>query len=180
MTHEEFEGLPQSVKDSMLWAKQQQELAERKGSCRPSEIGDLMAPPRWSRRDSEMDYRRGFLYGFGYAVTLIESLKSKGFNRVQEVLNILANFHYDVLLKWRARAGNEVRLGNSKLLREHPRLEQESWWDLRKTIFERDGEKCKQCSSTENLEAHHQQPVSEGGLPTEDNLITLCKTCHRR
>lgn len=177
MTHEEFEALPLSVKDAMLWAKQRQEMFDHPRPMRPSELLSV-TPPAWSRRDSEMDYRRGFIYGFSYAITLCESLKSKGFARVQEVVNILTHFQYDTLNRWRGLAGKDAVRGDCKTLQEHPRLEQESWWDLRKQVLLRDSSKCTQCESTEALEVHHIQAVCEGGLPITENLITLCKPCH--
>jgi 5-methylcytosine-specific restriction endonuclease McrA len=39
---------------------------------------------------------------------------------------------------------------------------------------------CESCDSRENLDAHHVIPRSEGGTDDKDNIITLCKPCHRQ
>ena len=60
------------------------------------------------------------------------------------------------------------------------------WWgasardgDLRLAALERDGFQCQQCGATEELEAHHITPLSKGGADVLENVVTLCKTCHR-
>lgn len=62
------------------------------------------------------------------------------------------------------------------------------WWgnserdaDLRFLCFQRDQGICQMCQRPKtNLEAHHITPITEGGKDTLDNLITLCKDCHRK
>lgn len=55
---------------------------------------------------------------------------------------------------------------------------------LRMKIIKRDRYRCRACgrSPSENvdieLEVHHIRPWGEGGLTEEENLITLCATCH--
>lgn len=39
---------------------------------------------------------------------------------------------------------------------------------------------CYFCDNIENLEKHHIIPKSKGGLDTNDNLILLCRKCHRK
>jgi RNA-directed DNA polymerase len=51
--------------------------------------------------------------------------------------------------------------------------------------FERDGWRCTQCGSRDNLQAHHVQPVPKGRFDPMvvhhlDNLQTLCSGCHAR
>ena len=50
-----------------------------------------------------------------------------------------------------------------------------------KAVKERDGNKCKVCGSTENLNSHHIE--TKAGVPElatdVDNGITLCRVCHR-
>ncbi|GGK84755.1 hypothetical protein GCM10009067_41150 [Haloarcula sebkhae] len=48
----------------------------------------------------------------------------------------------------------------------------------RERIIERDGNECLRCGGTENLSPHHIIPVAVGGENTDENLATLCKTCH--
>ncbi len=51
---------------------------------------------------------------------------------------------------------------------------------LRQQIFDRDGRKCVECGSTDNLSADHVIPFSRGGLTVADNLATLCRPCNSR
>lgn len=45
-------------------------------------------------------------------------------------------------------------------------------------IFARDGNMCRLCFSTFDLDAHHIIPPSKGGTNEEDNGVTLCTKCH--
>ncbi len=49
-------------------------------------------------------------------------------------------------------------------------------------ILKRDGYRCQfpSCGRRRNLEVHHIEPCSQGGIDHPDNLITLCAFCHRR
>lgn len=47
-------------------------------------------------------------------------------------------------------------------------------------VWQRDGGKCSQCESRENLEFDHIIPISKGGSNTERNIQILCETCNRR
>ena len=49
----------------------------------------------------------------------------------------------------------------------------------RKTVLERDKRSCRICNSRSNLEIHHIIKRRDGGKNNLDNLITLCKKCHR-
>ncbi len=55
-----------------------------------------------------------------------------------------------------------------------------AWRQLCAAVKLRDGHRCRQCSSTVNLEVHHIIPVSRGGQTAMFNLKTLCEACHRR
>lgn len=46
-------------------------------------------------------------------------------------------------------------------------------------VLERDGYCCVRCKRAEPLLVHHIVPVSQGGTTAEENLVTLCKSCHR-
>jgi hypothetical protein len=48
----------------------------------------------------------------------------------------------------------------------------------RRRIYERDGQKCLICGSSENLHIDHIIPVSRGGTSDDGNLRTLCKDCN--
>lgn len=45
-------------------------------------------------------------------------------------------------------------------------------------ILIRDGYKCQVCGSPNKLHIHHITPRTQGGLSSEDNLVTLCSFCH--
>lgn len=47
-------------------------------------------------------------------------------------------------------------------------------------IYERDGWRCVQCGSTDDLTLDHVRPRSKGGTNHYGNLQTLCGPCNRR
>lgn len=51
---------------------------------------------------------------------------------------------------------------------------------FRNEVFKRDGHKCKFCSSTENLDAHHitDRSLFANGGYVKENGITVCGPCH--
>ena len=55
----------------------------------------------------------------------------------------------------------------------------------RMRIFKRDNFRCKICGRSPNdfvdveLHVHHIRPWGRGGLTKDDNLITICQTCHK-
>lgn len=62
------------------------------------------------------------------------------------------------------------------------------WWQIRQTALERDDYKCQQCGESlheigRNPDVHHITPVRRFENPeaahTLDNVITLCRSCHR-
>lgn len=53
---------------------------------------------------------------------------------------------------------------------------------FRDDVFSRDGYKCRICSSTDELDAHHitdRNELPDGGYIVQ-NGITLCKECHKQ
>jgi len=58
------------------------------------------------------------------------------------------------------------------------RLGTRDYEDLREHVLRREGWRCQFCGSRTNLEVHHQQFRSQSGEDSEDNLITLCSSCH--
>lgn len=52
--------------------------------------------------------------------------------------------------------------------------------EVRLLVWERDGGRCVNCGSTEDLEYDHIIPVSRGGSNTERNLQILCVECNRK
>jgi len=60
----------------------------------------------------------------------------------------------------------------------HLRLDPVAYGSLRQQILRRDGWRCQSCGTMSNLEVHHKRFRSHSGDDTEENLITLCFTCH--
>ncbi|MGE5733963.1 MAG: HNH endonuclease [Acidobacteriota bacterium] len=60
------------------------------------------------------------------------------------------------------------------------RWESDSYRQLCREILQRDGWRCQNCGSRENLQVHHKEFRSHLGQNDEQNLITLCLSCHRR
>ena len=58
------------------------------------------------------------------------------------------------------------------------RLEAERYEELRQRVLCRDGWRCQSCGAMSHLEVHHQEFRSQSGDDSEQNLITLCATCH--
>jgi len=58
------------------------------------------------------------------------------------------------------------------------RLESVSYEKLRQQILRRDNWRCQSCGAMSNLEVHHKQFRSQRGQDSEENLITLCVSCH--
>jgi 5-methylcytosine-specific restriction endonuclease McrA len=58
------------------------------------------------------------------------------------------------------------------------RLDPLSYESLRQQILRRDSWKCQCCGTMSNLEIHHRQFRTHSGADSEENLITLCATCH--
>lgn len=51
---------------------------------------------------------------------------------------------------------------------------------VKKTVWERDGKCCILCGNPEAMPNAHIVPRSHGGLGIEQNVVTLCRTCHTR
>ena len=55
------------------------------------------------------------------------------------------------------------------------------WQAVRAQAIRRDGNRCSNCGSTEELEGHHIRPLAKGGSAYSlDNVITLCASCHQQ
>ena len=50
---------------------------------------------------------------------------------------------------------------------------------VKKTVYERDGGRCVLCGSPHGLPEAHYIPRSRGGLGIPENIVTLCRNCHR-
>ena len=58
------------------------------------------------------------------------------------------------------------------------RLDPEAYEALRQQVLRRDGRRCQSCGAMSNLEVHHIELRSQSGCDSEENLITLCHSCH--
>jgi ATP-dependent DNA helicase RecQ len=58
------------------------------------------------------------------------------------------------------------------------RLDAVAYENLRQQVLRRDGWRCQSCGAMVNLEVHHKEFRSHSGVDSEENLITLCTTCH--
>jgi 5-methylcytosine-specific restriction endonuclease McrA len=56
-------------------------------------------------------------------------------------------------------------------------LRSDKWLKMKEQVINRDGNRCTECGTTENLEAHH---LHYDNLWNEDGSesVTLCKACH--
>jgi 5-methylcytosine-specific restriction endonuclease McrA len=61
---------------------------------------------------------------------------------------------------------------------ERLRLDPISYENLRQQVLRRDGWRCQSCGAMSDLDVHHKQFRSRSGNDSEQNLITLCSTCH--
>ena len=59
------------------------------------------------------------------------------------------------------------------------RVDPVSYESLRQQVLRRDGWRCQSCGTMSNLEIHHKLFRSQSGEDSEDNLITLCVSCHQ-
>ena len=135
-------------------------------------------PPEWFLRDDEERFRKGFYHGYDEAVRHVVYLKKSGFLRPAEIANILYEFSETCIRKWWKSVFRDDHTSGGYRCRT-PQFKHDSWWNIRQLVFNRDGNRCLLCGADAKLEADHVVPVCEGGLPTPDNLQTLCKQCHR-
>jgi 5-methylcytosine-specific restriction endonuclease McrA len=49
---------------------------------------------------------------------------------------------------------------------------------LRQQVLRRDGWRCQWCGTMLNLEVHHKQFRNHSGDDSEENLVTVCRSCH--
>ena len=58
------------------------------------------------------------------------------------------------------------------------RLDPISYESLRQQVLRRDNWRCQSCGTMSNLEVRHREYRSHSGVDSEENLITLCASCH--
>lgn len=125
------------------------------------------------QREAEWSYRDGFFDGWLQCARAIVRLYRLGYVRPRDIATLLES-HDEALRQWRDEAEKEDPLSMGS-----PRFVRPSWSEVRGRVFKRDNNRCTQCGSPDNLEAHHLEAVCDGGLSIEGNLTTLCRQCHR-
>jgi len=64
-----------------------------------------------------------------------------------------------------------------------PGTENQDWIEIRQAVWKRDKSQCQSCGKHRGkgiwLVVHHMKPVNKGGSSEIDNLILLCKKCHK-
>ena len=73
-----------------------------------------------------------------------------------------------------------AKLNNPDLQRKEYQQSNRLDENLRIATLMRDGYQCTQCKKKGELDAHHILWKEHGGKDTIENLITLCKRCHRK
>ncbi len=116
-----------------------------------------------SLRDANHNQYLGFLL----AVETLEALVAKGYTRPQELANIMREYLKTELFP-REYTGVLAH-----------RISVDTWHDIKARVIKRDGGECTWCGASDSLHVHHIETVKDGGLPEDDNLITLCAECHR-
>ena len=72
-----------------------------------------------------------------------------------------------------------MALNRFKRKRPRLRLEPDAYRQLSREVLARDGWRCQDCGTAQNLQVHHLRSRSRLGDDAEENLITLCAGCHR-
>ena len=173
------ESIPES---SLRWlAMQEEDWARQQRNELPPIINAVdfcamdLTIPQWQLIDLEHQYRKGFCHGMEEAIDLIYRLKKfGGYVRPDEIANMMSNWCSE-LRKGKRGLWDEDPIKNHTT----PNFKWEKWASMKKQCHERDGWACTECGSTDKLEAHHIEPVRDGGTPELENLLTLCETCHR-
>ena len=64
--------------------------------------------------------------------------------------------------------------------RHHAALDRRRWAAAKRLAHDRDGWRCRSCSTAGRLEAHHVDGLDRGGADPYDTagLRTLCRACH--
>lgn len=137
--------------------------------------------PDFFKHDTETSYRRGYMHGMAQAVEMIRSLHRKGFVRSTEISNIIEDWNHNILGPWRGRVAFDIQNGSKRgpdPMEGHPTFTHESWPSIRERILRRDNGKCVAWGDVIKVQVDHIFPVQDGGIPTDDNLQSLCIGCH--
>ncbi len=77
------------------------------------------APDKSVAIESERTYRRGFCYGFNYALDVVQNLTQSG-KSIHDALRSSDDFLNDTLIRWRQNVIDDVESGNLYKVFSHP------------------------------------------------------------
>ena len=140
--------------------------------------------------------RKGNPKNFKYIIPETELSSLEEFKVSEPVASANAQPDYYVK-RWREQEERRKQWGeewrrkreeNERYMRERHKydgnyygyLQSDEWKALRAQALKRDGYRCQMCGSGTNLQAHH---VSYEHLHTDeelDDVVTLCKECHKK
>lgn len=60
------------------------------------------------------------------------------------------------------------------------RLKTKEWKRIREFVLWRDNHECQACGRSDKVHVHHRVPFRFEGSDREDNLTTLCQSCHTK
>ena len=88
--------------------------------------------------------------------------RNNTFYTTRSIQNICMKYFPEVRKYRKPNRDNEKRRDHFAFIRDHQK------------------ERCSMCGSKENLEWHHMVPLSMGGETCEENMIVLCRKCHKK
>ena len=65
-------------------------------------------------------------------------------------------------------------------VKKRTQLYTENWDNIRKQVYQRDGNRCVMCGKRARLHAHHIVPVKISKDNSLSNLVSVCGKCHRK
>ena len=82
-------------------------------------------------------------------------------------------------VQWRIDLEKKLGLGEDPDLQKPQKRSRKITQKVKDDVWNRDGGKCVECDSNENLEFDHIIPHSKGGANTYRNIQLLCQDCNR-
>jgi len=112
--------------------------------------------------------------------------KNRGQQRTDAVRKKISNSHKGTKKPWSSEF-NSKRIGNKNpnwlggvTPENKARFNGKVWKLIRKLILERDNFTCQKCGKVQkNLDVHHKNPWRQSKNDDLDNLVSLCRKCHR-
>lgn len=113
--------------------------------------------------------------------------KNRGTPRTEEIKMKISNSHKGMKKPWSSEY-NSKRVGKLNpnwlggITPEYAaRFNKSIWKNIRKLVIQRDGNMCQKCGINKRiLDVHHKKPWRFSKDDSSDNLISLCRSCHRK